>query len=142
MAEMITKRRRRRKRGHVSAFFRSLYEDPAHLLATPNADLIEQWLKNFPSTSEKALRKVKANLANLKSVMRKQHRKGRKGKTSAPAMTPSPVYARSGNRSLEALEESIDDCLTLAKNIDRQGLESVIKRLRLARNEVVWKIDH
>jgi hypothetical protein len=42
-------------------------------------------------------------------------------------------------RNLEALEEAIDDCLTLARNFDREGLADVITLLRKARNAVVWK---
>jgi len=41
---------------------------------------------------------------------------------------------------LDALEEQIDECLTLAKNLDREGLANVIGLLRRARNEVVWKM--
>jgi hypothetical protein len=41
---------------------------------------------------------------------------------------------------LELLEEQIDDCLILAKHLDREGLDSVIKLLRRARNEVDWKV--
>ena len=55
--------------------------------------------------------------------------------TAALAVAP-----RSGVRGLESLEEQIDECLTLAKNLDREGLSSVINLLRRARNEVVWKI--
>jgi len=39
-----------------------------------------------------------------------------------------------------SLEEQIDDCLALAKEMDREGLVSVIALLRRARNEVVWKM--
>jgi hypothetical protein len=38
------------------------------------------------------------------------------------------------------LEESIDDCPTQAKNLDREELDSIIKLLRRARNEVVGKL--
>jgi hypothetical protein len=38
------------------------------------------------------------------------------------------------------LEEHIDDCLTVAKLLDREGLGHVIRLLRQARNEVVWKL--
>ena len=44
---------------------------------------------------------------------------------------------RQGTR-LELLEEQIDDCLSLAKHIDREGLSHVISLLRSARNAVVW----
>jgi hypothetical protein len=44
------------------------------------------------------------------------------------------------SRGLEQLGEQIDDCLTAAKVLDREGLEHVIRLLRQARNEVVWKL--
>ena len=40
----------------------------------------------------------------------------------------------------ELLEEKVDDCLTLARIHDREGLDEVIRLLRRARNQVVWKI--
>jgi hypothetical protein len=42
-------------------------------------------------------------------------------------------------KGLEALEEQIDECLTFAKRLDREGLQDVIVLLRRARNAVVWK---
>jgi hypothetical protein len=38
------------------------------------------------------------------------------------------------------LEEQIDECLTLGKRLDREGLRGVLVLLRRARNEVVWKL--
>ena len=87
-------------------------------------------------------KKVKQNLSNVKSNLRQAERKksgtakkeSRPGKpTAAPAAAP-----RKGVRGLETLEEQIDECMTLAKNLDREGLSSVINLLRRARNEVVW----
>jgi DNA-binding MurR/RpiR family transcriptional regulator len=43
-------------------------------------------------------------------------------------------------QGLEALEEQIDDCLTVAKHMDRDALDDVIRLLRNARNAVVWKL--
>jgi DNA-binding MurR/RpiR family transcriptional regulator len=40
----------------------------------------------------------------------------------------------------DTVEERIDDCLTAARNLDKDGLEEVIRLLRKARNAVVWKI--
>jgi len=41
---------------------------------------------------------------------------------------------------LETLEEKIDECMSLAKNLDPEGLADVVDALRRARNKVVWKI--
>jgi hypothetical protein len=47
---------------------------------------------------------------------------------------------RTPTRQLEALEEQIDDCLSAAKALDREGLGDVIGLLRRARNQVAWKM--
>ena len=49
-------------------------------------------------------------------------------------------YVRTGKATLENLEELIDECLVSAKGLDREGLDSVIRLLRHARNSVVWKL--
>ena len=45
-----------------------------------------------------------------------------------------------GDTQLELLEHQIDECLILAKTMDRDALASIISHLRQARNETVWKI--
>ena len=89
-------------------------------------------------------KQVKQNLSNVKSVLRQAQRKkpGTPKKESRPAEPTAAVAAapRKGVRGLESLEEQIDECMTLAKNLDREGLSSVINLLRRARNEVVWKM--
>ncbi len=69
-------------------------------------------------------KKIKANLANLKSTLRKESRDVGE---AAGGMAAASV--RGGSR-LDALEEAIDDCMTLAKNHDRAGLQQVIHLLR------------
>jgi hypothetical protein len=54
--------------------------------------------------------------------------------------TIQPKPTRIAPKGLEALEERIDDCLTVAKHMDREGLDDVIRLLRNARNAVVWKL--
>jgi hypothetical protein len=51
-----------------------------------------------------------------------------------------PVPAKRSSSRLEHLEEQIDECLTAARSLDREGQEHVIRLLRQARNEVVWKL--
>src|SRR5262249_20830292 len=81
--------------------------------------------------------KIRARLANLKSVLRKKYKIGRRRKkrrdvaVAAPAVSPAETF----KSQMELLEEQIDDCLTFAKR-----LTSVIHALRLARREVVWKL--
>ena len=66
-------------------------------------------------------------------------RKKLRVKARAASKSSGKPFVKSTNR-LEMLEEQIDDCLTVAKNLDRTGLEEVIHHLRRARNKVVWKL--
>lgn len=130
----------------VSGYFRAIFkEHPSLLKARSNEELLQRWLADHPDEKEVPGR-VKNSLSNLKSVLRKKLRKktDREKKpeepiraTPADESAPSPTTA---SPNLESLEEQIDDCLTMAKNLDREGLESVIHLLRRARNEVVWKL--
>ena len=133
----------------VSGYFRRVFrENPKWLTTRSNDEVLSRWLQDHPGETE-VPEKVRQNLSNVKSVLRKAGRKkpGRPKKESQPA-EPTAAAAviavaaapRKGVRGLESLEEQIDECLTLAKNLDREGLSSVINLLRRARNEVVWKV--
>jgi hypothetical protein len=124
-------KRRGRRKGSTSAFFRKIFEERPDLLdSKSNDELRTLWLAAHPNQRE-VPKKVIQNLSNLKSVLRKKKRvKGRRAGTA---------QVRIGGRGLEALEVQIDECLTMAKNLDRSGLEEVIHHLRRARNQVVWK---
>ncbi len=126
----------------MSDYFRKVFEENPKLLDTrSNEELLQRWLSDHPGEKEVPNR-VKGSLANLKSILRKWSKK-RSGKragqpvASAANGTSTP---RATTRGLEHFEESIDESLTLAKNLDRDGLASVISLLRRARNEVVWKL--
>jgi hypothetical protein len=77
----------------------------------------------------------------VKSIVRKQHRKkaGRKKATELLTLV-APQASTVPTAKLESLEEQIDDCLTHAKRLDRDGLADIIVLLRRARNGVVWRI--
>jgi len=139
---MAKVKRRRKRRGKISSFFRPILEaEPGLLYSTSNEDLLGRWTKAHPSHTEKMLRKVRQNLANLKSQMRKKDREeGGKGRKAAAAAAGTAKAAHGGRATMDRLEEYIDECLTIAKNLDRAGLGDVIKLLRHARNEVVWKM--
>jgi hypothetical protein len=126
---------------NVSGYFRKIFaENPKLLKGRSNAELLQRWLDDHPGFTE-VPQKVKNNLANIKSVLRKKKRKGGRSKTEGPetgaavGAVPTPKIAP---RGLEALEEQIDDCLDHAKRLDREGLADVIGLLRRARNAVVW----
>jgi hypothetical protein len=125
---------------NLSAYFRGVFqENPKWIDTRSNDEVLARWCKDHSGATEVPDR-VKQNLANVKSLLRQAQRKkpGRPKKESLPA--EPPAAPRKEVRALETLEEQIDECLTLAKNLDREGLSSVINLLRRARNEVVWKI--
>jgi hypothetical protein len=129
----------------VQGYFRRiLQEDPRLLRGRSNAELLRRWQQDHHSPGE-IPHAVKVGLQNAKSALRSKGRK-RKARQSARSEAsgeaprkPAAAKARA-KQPLEKLEEQIDDCLTTAKVLDREGLEAVIHHLRRARNEVVWKM--
>jgi hypothetical protein len=120
----------------ISGYFRAIFkEKPKLLKSRSNQELLDRWLKDHSGEKEVPNR-VKQNLANIKSVLRK---KGRKRRAIADGAT-QPVAVVLPRRGLEGLEESIDECLDQAKRLDREGLDGIIHLLRQARNDVVWKL--
>jgi hypothetical protein len=129
--------------GSVSSYFKAiLKENPGLLKSTSNEDIFQRWLKDHPGEKEVPDR-VKGILFNVKSKLRKKlgAKRGRPRKDSQPTVEGQPAAAapvrRPATRGLESLEERIDDCLTLARSLDREGLEAVIDLLRKARNGLV-----
>jgi len=125
----------------TAAYFRRIFaEHPTLLESGSNKETLEWWLKDHPGVKE-VPNKVKSSLANSKSVLRKKGRtRGKREQIERAAQPNAAAPLRRGGLVLEALEEQIDDALTLAKNIDRESLDAVIQYLRQARNLVVWKM--
>jgi hypothetical protein len=125
---------------NISGYIRRLFgENPKWLAARSNDEILARWLKDHPGETEVPER-VKKNLSNVKSLLRQAQGK-KPGKPKQESQPAGPTAApRSAVRGLETLEEQLDECLTLAKNLDREALSSVINLLRRARNEVVWKM--
>jgi hypothetical protein len=132
---------------NVSAYFRQIFKENPKLLKAPSNDAVYQrWLDDHPGEQEVPTR-VKQIVSFVKSTLRKKRRKKRaSGETTPPpAATVAPAVesmssgASTASQDLESLEESIDECLTLAKTLDRESLATVISHLRLARNEIVLK---
>jgi hypothetical protein len=124
-------------------FKRILKENPKLLKGRSNEELLRRWQEDHKG--QKLTNSVKAGLQNAKSGLRSRRRKRRAVKQASgqPAevadMHPLPKVAKPSHK-LELLEEQIDDCLSLAKNLDREGPGEVIRLLRGARNKVVWKM--
>jgi hypothetical protein len=131
--------RRRKGKESVSGYFRQIFiERPELLSSTSNQELLERWKADHGTTD--VPNSVRSNLANLKSHLRKRQRLGLSLGGKVAARGPDMPLRRTSSNGLEALEEHIDDSLTLAKNLDRSGLAEVIVLLRKARNQVVWKL--
>ncbi len=129
-----------------SGYFRRVFNaNPKLLVTRSNAELVSRWLADHPGGSAMPPN-VQKLMANVKAILRKQGRKkvGRPKKVEqngpVQAVNTPPKPIRIAPKGLEALEEQIDECLTTAKQLDREGLVDVIKLLRNARNGVVWKL--
>jgi hypothetical protein len=129
----------------TSGYFRRIFkENPTLLKKGTNPELLKRWLQDHPSEKE-VPRNVQAILYNLKSVLRKKRRQRRAEKApTAPvaveATTAAPstlAVPRRAGKGLAQIEERIDDCLAIARGMDREGLVEVIGWLRRARNEVI-----
>jgi hypothetical protein len=130
----------------VTGYFRRIFlENPKLLKTRSNDEMLRRWLADHPGETEVPNR-VKVGMANAKSDLRKRLRKRSQRKAllaEANALATAVKPARPAPTTihkLEILEEEIDDCLSLAKSIDRTTLEDVIKLLHHARNRVVWKL--
>jgi hypothetical protein len=131
----------------LGGYFRGVFaKRPEWLVERSNDAILAQYRADHGLAPDATLEpRIASNLSNVKSVLRKQGRKQGKRRvadTMAPvAAAPVTMPVRRGmNGRLESLEEMIDDCLTMAKHQDRQGLHDVIQLLRRARNNVVWKL--
>jgi hypothetical protein len=116
----------------MSGYFRGVFaEKPQWLGHTSNDEILARYRTDHGLAADADVgQSVKQTLANIKSVLRKEHRQGGKGRA---------LVAARGKSSLDTLEEKIDDVLSVARTMDPEGLAHVIKLLRHARNTVVWQ---
>jgi hypothetical protein len=129
---------RKSKDGSSSyTYFKELFEKSPELLkGRSNKDILARYRTDHGLGENAAIeQKVTNNLSNVKSNMRKAGRKRKKMDAKAAGIK----IARPTNK-LEALEIHIDNCLTMARNLESAGLEDVVHHLRTARNKVVWKL--
>jgi hypothetical protein len=123
---------------NLSGYFRTVFgERPEWLDEKSNDAILARYRADHGLAPDAPLPpNIRQGLSNIKSVLRHKGRKQGRRKAKAAG---EAVVRRSGPK-LEVLEEMIDDCLTLAKHQDREGLHDVIQLLRRARNAVVWKL--
>jgi hypothetical protein len=130
--------------GSVASYFKAIFKENPTLLDTrSNDEILLRWLKDHPGEKTVPAR-IKGNLSNVKSVLRKKRRKKPGRKPGQPAVaavaTMAAEPARISTKGFEQLEEQIDDCLTAARGLQNEALAGVIGLLRRAGNEVVWKL--
>jgi hypothetical protein len=127
----------KRRGASKSAYFREQFEKhPDWAAATNNKELMEQWRMDHPG--KQMTKSYKQAMANVKSSLRHKKRGGKKRGARLHQMLMASGQ-RTGVSSMVGLEIRIDDCLSLARQMDADGLQNVISNLRKARNEVVLK---
>jgi hypothetical protein len=129
----------------IAGYFRKIFAEKPNLLGEKsNKELLSRWLRDHPGQTE-VPKSVRANLANLKSVLRSRKRSKVAKRADGNQLVEKGMKAKiltvpTGASALESLEHQIDECLISAKVLDRDGLSNVIDCLRRARNLVVWRI--
>jgi len=122
-----------------SSYWRGIFDkNPKLVKQRSNSSLREQWETDHPG--QKFDESWSQSLSNVKSMYRNKHKKGRKAKAAMNGQMGAPVAAVNiPAAALERLENAVDQCLWTAHQLDPAGLDRVIKLLRAARNEIVWK---
>jgi hypothetical protein len=128
----------------ISGYWRTILEANPHLLRQrSNEELYEMYLKEYGGTE--VPKSAQQGLSNVKSILRKKKKLGKRKATVAAAKgdgngTTSHRPARLTTKALEALEDHIDEAMSMARTLDRDGLEPVIQALKKARYEVILKM--
>jgi hypothetical protein len=132
--------------GSIQGYFRPIFaENPRLLKQRSNDALYERWLRDHPGEKEVPLR-VKQGLSNLKSVLRNRRRRRRRVRGAEPAAADVGLMRRAsaggtrGGNALVRLESQIDEALVLARQLESQALDDVIRLLRSARNRVIVQL--
>jgi len=139
----------------IAPYFRDVFKNHKKLLKTrSNEKVLDMWLADHPQYGGIVPPNVKTGLANVKSVLRSKLHKSRgkkvaaeeaaakaAGTAGATPKTSKLLSTNAADKDLEKLEMLIDDCLTMARELDHKGkLGNVIGALRTARRRVVWKM--
>jgi hypothetical protein len=138
----MARTRTRKRKNSMSAYFRQVFTDHPEWLKEKSNDLILQQYREDKGKNPDApiSVKVRNNLSNLKSVLRKEKGMGAYAGRKARSMAKTNSLGGSMIQRLEDLEEQIDECMVKANAIGVDMMEPVIRLLRKARREVVWKL--
>lgn len=129
--------RKAKKKETMSGYFRQTFKaHPEWLQLRSNNDVLSLYRSDhgLPADADVGT-SIKNTLSNLKSVLRSKQRKKAKVAKTHPDMPRA-----AGNARIDTLEEMIDDCMSLARSLDRNGLRDIIRHLHAARNKVVWRL--
>jgi hypothetical protein len=117
-------------------YFRRVYADHPQWVDLRSNELIDQrWLRDHPGYEEVPFN-WQAARTNVKTELRKK-KKSRNHKVRTPIEEPAAAAPKLPPRALYELEEKIDLCLMLAKQLNRDALVDVIDQLRKARNLII-----
>jgi hypothetical protein len=135
---------KQRKQPSLAAMFKRYFTEHPEWLQEEggNAKAIELFEKENPGHVVGP--QVRQAMYNVKSAMKKGPAGAAKRNAKKRAARDMVVAARVNSRPrapLNALEEQIDDCMILAKQIDRERLGRVLDHLHRARNAVVVMLE-
>jgi hypothetical protein len=133
---------KRRKRKSLAAVFKKYYaEHPEWLEGDGNAKAIAQFEEDH--AGRKANAKVRQAMYNVKSALNKGETGAvRQGGKKAPPRQMAAAARRTARPSapLSVLEAQIDECMFLARHIEKEQMQNVLANLHRARNAVVVMI--
>lgn len=132
---------------NISGYWKNLLNEHPHLLKQrSNDELYSMWFADHPG--ETVISDAwKQGLSNVKTILRNKKglKKKNKQREQAPVESgngsPAPARAPRKSGSLEAIEDLLDECLSLARTVDPLALEKVIQHLKLARRDIVIKLN-
>jgi hypothetical protein len=134
----------RRQGDSIGGYFTDVFtRHPEFLRERKNDKLFEQWKKDHPGKAlTQQIRNIAANVKSKTKTRLRIGKPGRKPKAAAvAAAAPRPARASSAG-NLEKLELHIDECLSMARQLDEEAMSDIVKNLRVARNEVVRVAAH
>jgi hypothetical protein len=134
---------KRRKGRSLAGIIKQYFHDYPEWLAAPETSaVVAQFKKDYPN--KQISKKVMQAIYNTKSTLRKGPTgaaKRKQSKAAAYQVVAAAKKAGTPHSALSTLEEQIDDCLILAKQIGREQLHNVVGHLRAARNTIVVMLE-
>jgi hypothetical protein len=130
---------KKKRRGEgKSTYFRKIYEANPSLIDRSNSELFDMWRKDNNLAPDAVIPKdIKAALANAKMAFKSKARGASGGVRNVKVKVASAVR---GTKSLEVIEELIDNCISRVRALESPAFEHVVGLLVQARRQVIWKM--